>query len=395
MTEVPATNLDPFADEFLANPYRFHDPLRALGPVFKLSHYGIWGIARHSEVYAALNDWKTFCSRRGVGMADYGREQPWRPPSLLLETDPPVHERTRELVRKVLSRRALNDLKADWAERADRLVDHLVTRGSIDAIKDLAEVYPLSVFPDAVGIRADGRDNLLQYGSLAFNSFGPPNHLVGEAAKTAPAVTAWVADSCRRSSLSPGGFGAAVYEAADRGEATHEEAERLVRSFLSAGVDTTVNGLGNAVHCFVNHPAQWEKLLANPKLIALAFEEVMRFESPVQTFFRTTTTDVVVGDVTIPEGSKVLLFLAAANRDPRRWDNPEVFDIERKASGHVGFGAGIHACIGQMIARQEAELFLAALLRRVGQIAVNGLPRRRLNNTLFALESLPVTLIAR
>ena len=389
----PTTDLDPFCDSFLSDPYRFHASLRGLGPVFRLSTYGIFGMARYAEVYAALNDWQGFCSSRGVGMSDFAREQPWRPPSLLLETDPPIHDRTRAVVRRVISRQKLATLRPRWTNKARELVDRLVEVRQFDAIHDLAEVYPLSVFPDAVGLRPDGRENLLPYGSLAFNSFGPLNHLVIEARKATGPVSEWVAASCRSESLAPEGFGAALYEAADEGEITHDEAERLVRSFLSAGVDTTVNGLGNAIHCFLEHPEQWSRLRDDPRLIVTAFEEVLRFSSTAQTFFRTTTRDIGVGDLVIPEGQKVLLFLAAANRDPLRWNEPEMFDIGRKTSGHVGFGAGIHACVGQAIARMEAELILGALAERVVRIEPAGPVRRRLNNTLYAWENLPVRVI--
>jgi cytochrome P450 len=183
----------------------------------------------------------------------------------------------------------------------------------------------------------------------------------------------------------------AVYEAADRGECTPEEAERLVRSFLSAGVDTTVNGIGNMMHAFASQPAQWHRLRAEPSLARRAFEESLRWDSTAQTFFRTTTRDVDVAGVCIPEGAKVLLFLAAANRDPRRWgEDAEQFDIGRQCSGHVGFGFGIHQCLGQMVARLEAELVLEALIPRVRSIRLAGKPLRRLNNTLHAIESLPV-----
>jgi cytochrome P450 len=116
----------------------------------------------------------------------------------------------------------------------------------------------------------------------------------------------------------------------------------------------------------------------------------VRFESPVQTFFRTTTREVDVEGVRIPEGEKVLLFLAAANRDPRRWEDPDRFDASRKASGHVGFGSGIHACVGQMLARLEADVLLGALARRVEAIELDGEPELKLNNTLRGLAHLPV-----
>jgi cytochrome P450 len=124
----------------------------------------------------------------------------------------------------------------------------------------------------------------------------------------------------------------------------------------------------------------------------VAFDEAVRWESPVQTFFRTTTTDVRIGDAVVPEGHKVLMFLSAANRDPRRWADPDRFDLSRDPSGHVGFGMGLHQCVGQHVARLEAEAVLTALARRVRTIELAGPTRRHHNNTLRAFGSLPVRL---
>ena len=118
----------------------------------------------------------------------------------------------------------------------------------------------------------------------------------------------------------------------------------------------------------------------------------MLYESPVQTFFRTTTRPVEIGGIAIDEGEKVLMFLGAANRDPRHWERPDEYDIARRTIGHVGFGSGIHQCVGQLLARLEGECVLSALARKVSLIEITGLPRRRYNNTLRALASLPVTL---
>jgi cytochrome P450 len=182
----------------------------------------------------------------------------------------------------------------------------------------------------------------------------------------------------------------AVYEQSDAGNCDAEEAHLLVRSFLSAGVDTTVTGIANMIYAFALHPDQWRMLRDNPSLRRKAFEEALRWDSPVQTFFRTTARVVELGGTVLPAGAKILLFLAAANRDPRRWDQPERFDISRQASGHVGFGFGIHQCLGQMVARLEAETLLEALLPRVAEIRLAGTPVRRLNNTLHAFFSMPV-----
>lgn len=116
----------------------------------------------------------------------------------------------------------------------------------------------------------------------------------------------------------------------------------------------------------------------------------MRFESPVQTFFRTTTRPVEIGGVEVGEGEKVLMFLGAANRDPRRWERPDEYDITRRTSGHVGFGSGVHMCVGQLLARLEGEVLLAAMARKIASVEIAGPVRRRYNNTLRDLASLPV-----
>lgn len=386
---LPRSGLDPFGIDFFNDPYPEHEKLREAGPVVWLERYGVHGIARYAEVHLVLNDWATFCSSRGVGLQDFSRETPWRPPSLVLETDPPEHDRARKVLARVLSPLTMRELRDGFAEAADALVAGLLGR-EIDGIGDLAEAFPLSVFPDRIGLAREGREHLLPYAGLAFNAFGPDNALRREAMARAAPHVAWVTEQCRRENLSPDGLGARIHAAADSGEVTPDEAVLLVRSLLTAGIDTTVNGIGAALYCLARFPDQFQALRADPKRARNAFEEAVRFESPVQTFFRTTTRAVELGGATIPEGSKVLMFLASANRDPRRWDRPDQYDIARKTSGHVGFGSGIHMCVGQLVARLEGEVVLEALARHAAAIEIAGPPVRSYNNTLRGLARLPL-----
>src|SRR5579862_486460 len=391
---VPHLDVDPFAIDFFDNPFPAQEALREAGSVVYLDKWSVYGVARYAEVHAVLNDPVTFCSSRGVGLSDFKKEKPWRPPSLILEADPPAHSRTRAVLSKVLSPAVMKQIRGRFAAAAEAKLDELLQRRTIDAIPDLAEAYPLSVFPDAMGLRQEGREHLLAYAGVVFNAFGPPNELRQAAIERSAPHQAYVAEQCQRSNLAPGGFGACVHAFSDTGEITADEAPLLVRSLLSAGLDTTVNGLGAAIYCLARFPDQMAKLRADPSLARNAFEEAVRFESPVQTFFRTTTREVEIDGHLIGEGEKVLMFLGAANRDPRRWDEPDRYDITRKTSGHVGFGSGIHMCVGQLVARLEGEVVLAALARRGASIEINGPVKRRYNNTLRGLESLPIIIKA-
>lgn len=390
---VPSLDIDPFDEEFLADPYRHHEALREAGPVVWLEKLGCYGMARYAEVQASLKDWQGFCSGRGVGLADFAHEAPWRPPSLLLEADPPLHDRTRGLMSRIVTPAAMQLLKPVWQARADALVEALVARRRFDAVTELAEVFPMMVFPDTVGLPDKGREHLLTYAAAVFDAFGPRNAVMRRSHEAALEAMRWIEFACRRENLKPGGWGMAVFAAADAGECTSDEAERLVRSLLTAGVDTTVNGIGNMLAAFLRFPDQWALLREDPSLTRRAFEESLRWDSTVQIFFRTATRDMEVAGARIPEGAKVLLFLAAANRDPRRWADGERFDITRSAGGHVGFGFGIHQCLGQMMARYEAEVMLEALVPRVAEWKPAGPAARRLNNTLHAIASLPVEVV--
>jgi cytochrome P450 len=391
-SKAPVLQVDPFCREFFEDPFPAYEELREAGPVTRLSWYGVWAVARYDQVHRVLNDWQTFCSSRGAGLTDFAKEEPWRPRSLVLETDPPLHDRTRRVLNRVLSASVLQRLRERFAQEADALIDDLVERGNCDAISDLAEAYPLTVFPDAMGMPRENRQFLLPYGNMVFNSFGPRNEFFEAAVADAHPVLAWLQQQMQRDAFAPGGFGAAIHAASDTGELTAEEAPIIARSLLSAGVDTTVSSIGAAVYCLARFPQQFARLRADPSLPRAAFEEAVRYESPVQTFFRTTTRAVEFDGVPIDEGEKVLMFLGAANRDPRHWERPDEYDITRRVIGHVGFGSGIHQCVGQLLARLEGECVLSALARKVASIDITGPIQRRYNNTLRALASLPVAL---
>src|SRR6478735_5010628 len=279
--EAPHSNIDPFSAEFLADPLLHQEALRELGPVVYLDAYDVFAVARYAEVHQALTDWQSLQSGAGVGLANFRHEKPWRPPSLLLEADPPRHDAPRAVLTALLSARRLRALEEQWRTDAVAVVDELLAGGpEFDGVTDLAEVFPLRVFPDAVGIGKSGREHLLPYGDFAFNAFGPQNDLLQRAGENIAPTIAWIGEQCRRENLDDHGFGSQIWGAADRGEITHEQAPLVVRSLLTAGVDTTVTGIASLLHAVATTPGAWERLRADRSLLPRAFEEAVRWESP-------------------------------------------------------------------------------------------------------------------
>jgi len=389
------SDLDPFSPEFRADPFTPYAKLRELpAPLVWLPRHSIWVVSRYEPVRAVLSDWKRFSNAGGGGIKNYFIEKPWRRPSLILEVDPPEHQRTRKVLMQALAPERLQQLRATFEAQADALIDAALERGTCDAVPDLVQRFPLTVFPDAVGMRrGEDRSNMLVYGAMVFGGFGPVTPWYEELMKQAESVSAWIMERCQRDALAPDGIGAAIYAQADAGVIEEWEATLLVRSLLSAGVDTTIDSIGLCLRCLAEHPDQWALLRADPNLARAAFEEATRYDSSSQSLFRTTLEDFEFEGVPLEKHQKVLVLIGAAGRDPAKWSDPDRFDINRRVtSSQIGYGAGIHSCVAQMMARLEAEVFFRALAQKVQDIELAGPPQQRLQPGLRGLSSLPVRL---
>jgi 4-methoxybenzoate monooxygenase (O-demethylating) len=384
-----ARTVDPYSHEFLTDPFPDLRRIREAAPAVFLERYGIWAVARYRDVDAILRDHETFSSESGTGIDDL-KKSSWRGPSILLESDPPIHTVNRRAVNRAVAPSALKTLRMMFEERAEDLVEKLIAKRQFDAVSELADVFPAEVFPEAFGLKDKNKDMLLAFGSMVFNGWGPRNDLFEAAMARAAEVTAWVHQQCSRAALTDEGLGARIYSAVSAGKISESNADLLVRSFLAAGVDTTINGIALAIGAFVHNPDQWEVLRQDPTLARSAFDEALRLESPVIGFFRATTRPTDVDGVEIPANAKVLVFFAGANRDPDRWERPDDFDITRKAVGHLAFGMGVHSCVGQAIARLEAETLFKVLAARIQTWTLVGEAKPRLCNTLRGYSHLPV-----
>ena len=388
--DAPTTDWDPFSREGLASPDQTDRVLLEAGEVVWVAAHGVWAVARFDLVDSILRDPATFESSSGAGLTNVKQVENWRKPSVILENDPPAHGTYRRVMASVLSPRVVRRLTEGFQAVADRLVADVVGRGEFDAARELAEAFPMAVLPDALGLAKEGREHLLTYSSLNFNAAGPRNEFYDRAVVAAEGATAFVHWQMRREAIESSGLGMIIFQAADDGEISEEDAEMLVRTFLSAGLDTTIHGIQNTLKALVDTPAAWDALSADPGLARTVFEESLRRFAPSPYLARTTTREVELGGVRMGSAEKVLLAVGAANRDPRRWDRPDEFDIERDTSGHLGFGTGIHGCVGQMMARMEATCILTSIAKQVERLELVGEPVRLYNNWLRGWDSLPM-----
>jgi cytochrome P450 len=294
----------------------------------------------------------------------------------------------------VLTPKNIRRLRTDLEPQATQIVSRAIEMRSLDAVAEIATPFPLRSFPNAVGLREEGRETLIDYGHMVFDGMGPKNEIYENVMSHSDETVRWVDRQCQRDSLAPGKFGDQVYAAADAGSITPEEAALVVRSFLSAGIDTTIHGLGSFLLCMAQRPDAWKRVHDEPSLVPPAFEETLRYESPFQKFFRTTTQSTQLAGIDLDADEKVMVLIGSANRDPSKWESPDSFIVDRRPLGHLGFGTGIHACVGQMIARLEADVLLGELARRVKSITLTAPPIWQPSNSLRGLQSLQIEIQA-
>lgn len=357
---IPRSDVDLYADDVLADPYPHLRALRDAGPVVWLAAHDVHVVTRYAEARAVLADDATFVSGEGVGLNDLinagGR-------GTTLMSDGAEHACQRDVIGRPLMPRALADLRGDAQALADALVDRLVARGTFDAVTDLAQVLPATWVPDLLGWPAEGRDQLLTWGAASFDGLGPLNDRAAAAGDGILAMAAH-AQALAAGPLPEGSFGAGLLAAAERGEVAPERCPMLLIDYLAPSLDTTISALGSAVWLLATHPEQWRLLRHDRHRVKAAVNEVLRLESPISGFTRVARVDATVGGVALPAGARVLVSFASANRDERRWDDPERFDVTRESAGHLAFGHGVHACVGMGLARLEATAVLTALSSR-------------------------------
>jgi cytochrome P450 len=262
-------------------------------------------------------------------------------------------------------------------------------------VAEITQPFVYKVLPDLLGVPEKGREHMYAFGNMVWATMGPMNDLFQEAmGSTKQEVLDWANMACERENLAAGSLGMEMYLAADRGQLTQAEAKLMVGILLSAAADTTVMTMANAIRAFCEFPDQYQLLRSDPSLLKAAFDESLRWDSPSRMAGRIAMKDVEIEGVVIPKGERCGLMFAAANRDPRQWKDPDRYDIKRQNRGHVGWGYGVHACVGRVLALLEAEALLGAIVEHVERWESAGAVEPWMTTIGHGPAKLPVKLFA-
>lgn len=381
-SDVPRVDLDLYGSSVLKDSREAFATIRDAGPVVWLPRHQMFAIGRFAEVRAALRD-EAFASGHGVAanaLTNFAARH------TTISSDGDTHRRRRKVLMQSLGAKALGPIEGQVDEEAVRIVDRYLGGEPFDAVADFASGLPISVVADLVGVRVDSRQ-MLTWAAGTFDVLGPANRRSLATMRHGLGLLSYT-QRLSRAKVVPGSWAASVFDAADRGEISAVEARAMVIDFVAPSLDTTILATAYLLWLLSENPEAWQAIRADQDLIGAAVVEAVRLASPIRGFTRRIAADTIVGDVTLPAGSRVALLFGAANLDERQFPNPERFDLERSAAVHLGWGNGPHTCVGIHLAKLEMRALLRAMVPRVETIHA-GTPERLLNNTLQGITKLP------
>jgi len=392
---APITNFDPFAAKTMRDPYPEYRSLLTGPEVPNVWHNrkrGIWIVAGYDDVRTALRDHEALSSAQSQARYRVHLQS-------MNAADPPDHTRLRKFVSRAFTPRAMKAWEAAINEVADELVDAMLARGRTELVGDLAKPLPNRLIAMMLGIpRQDHARFLAWSDAIVEGSFAPLTwDGMAKNARSASATAAmrrYLDSMIRDRRRNPGEDLISMMTASDGDDVlTDDEVFWSACMLIGAGSETTTNLLSGLFLTLAQQPDLYTEMREQPELISSAIEEQLRFVAPVQGFYRTATRDYTIGANTIPAGARVLLLFAAANRDPRHYDDPDTFDLHRNSSDHLAFGGGIHFCLGTPLTRLEAGRVFSRLLPHVEAIRLDGDYRHLHNATMRGLEHLPLKFV--
>lgn len=385
---------DPYDPGFRADPYPFYHRLRERAPVYR-SPFGLWFVSRYADAVALLNDQRFLHPdyRKAAQGAAPGSLAQWRS-NIILARNPPDQTRLRRVFTDVFTASFIGGLRPRIQAAVDLLLDGVEKSRRMDAVTDFATRLPVLVIAEIFGIPADDAVRCQSWGRPLTASFdiAPTKSEIVEADAAAKCITEYFRGIVEERRKRPGAdVISAIVQAQQKDECLDDDelVANCAMLFL-AGYETTVSFLGTAILTLLRHPDAWEALRSEPGLLQSGVDELLRYESPVQTYGREAQVNVVLGGKRIRRGQTVLVLVGAVNRDPAKFPDPDRFDLARRDNHHLAFSHGIHTCLGQGLSRLEAQIALETLVRRMPSLRLAATPVWRKDFWMRGLDSLPV-----
>lgn len=366
---------NPFAPEVKQNPYPYYAHLRNHSPVYWVESLQSWAVSRYEDVAYVAKNTQLFSSAPIIP-AILGEMNPVPEVNWLISTDPPAHMPLRKLVNKAFTPRMVAALEPRIKEIATQLLDGIEEGSDFDLVRDFSTPLPVMVIAEMLGVEPERYRDFKRWSDAMMRTSGgpiPPAELE-QLRASVDELRRYFEQAIEDRRRNPReDLITALVRAEEESQAlSAREVLAMCVLLLIAGNETTTNLLGNTVITLLSHPAELAKVRADLSIVPQMIEEMLRYESPVQAILRLATSDAEIAGSTIPAGGRVLILYGSANRDERQFPNPDTFDLTRNPQDHLGFGFGIHYCLGAPLARLEARVAMDAFLRRFSRIQLRG-----------------------
>lgn len=373
-------DIDLYGDDIIDDAHAVYRRIRDAGPVVWLPRHRMFVVGRFDEVRSVLRDDATFRSGPGVA-ANHLANTLGR--FTTLSSDGDTHMTRRMILMQSLTSKAIRRSLPTFETEAVSTVERLLQQRDFDGIADFATRLPVQAVAELVGLDVTA-DQMLTWGRATFDGLGPANQRATRSLRGSLGLFGYTLKLGRRH-VRPGGWGSTILDAADRGEIGRLEAKNMIIDFVAPSLDTTILSTGQLLWSLGTNPSAWEQIRDDPELIPAAVVEAVRLASPVRSFTRKVAAHTRLSGVAMRPGDRIAVLFAAANTDERHFNHPEQFSLLRQG-GNVGWGHGIHTCVGMQLAKLEMQTLLRAMVPRVTTISV-GHGRRLRNNCLQGFES--------
>jgi len=360
--------------------------LSALGDVIYLKKDKVYAVTSYAAHMEVLNDPETFTAAQGVALNKQANEVPEAKVSVLMSEGDEQRKR-KAWYMKPITQRKLKDIKDNISESCENMVQDLAKKNEIEVVKDFAAHIPLEIVSKMIGYPEKGSKKLLDWAFATFNTFGPNNL---RTLKSLPGLIFGLSKYSRtlnKDNVLPGSWSHATFKAIEEGKLGEDEGRAIVMGYAIPSLDTTIQSATSMFELLAKHPEKFNEIKENPDLIRGVVNEAIRLSSPVRGFSRVITKDTEVAGYQLEKDKRVLMLWSCANRDPKKYPNPDEFDIHRNPEDHLGWGYGNHRCAGEHLARLEMEELLKALCKHASKLEVSN-SEPFLNNTLQGYKSM-------